>query len=112
MFVMLLLLVSCQELEVFEYPVAGSVSGEVEVSFSVLLPDDKEATKAFGVDPYEDIKDLYLIVFDENGYFIEYRKAELADSEASHQVGSSSTHLNERAFTVTLMKTEKEIMNF
>lgn len=108
MFVMLLLLASCQELEVFEYPVAESASGEVEVSFSVLLPDDKEATKAFGVDPYEDIKDLYLIVFDENGYFIEYRKAELADSEASHQVGSSSTHLNERAFTVTLMKTEKE----
>lgn len=102
MFSMLWLLVSCQHPELLERPVCGDSEGTVEVTFSVLMPDDALATKAFGESPATDIDSMHVVVFDENGYYIDVHKATLLDP-ADHD-----THKNERAFKVTLRKTEKE----
>ena len=103
MFSMLWLLASCQEPELLERPVYGDSEGTVEVTFSVLMPDDALATKAFGESPATDIKSMYVIVFDENGYYIDAHEATLLDPVADH-----NSHKYERAFKVTLRKTEKE----
>lgn len=100
---MLWLLASCQEPELLERPVYGDSEGTVEVTFSVLMPDDALATKAFGESPATDIKSMYVIVFDENGYYIDAHEATLLDPVADH-----NSHKYERAFKVTLRKTEKE----
>ncbi len=97
------LLASCQETELLDRPVGGDSEGMVEVSFSVLLPDETEATKGFGESPATDIKNMYVIVFDENGYYIDAHKATLLDPAADH-----GNHKYERDFKVTLRKTEKE----
>ena len=102
MFSMLWLLASCQEPELLERPVYGDSEGTVEVTFSVLMPDDALATKAFGESPATDIKSMYVIVFDENGYYIDAHEATLLDP-VDH-----NSHKYERAFKVTLRKTEKE----
>ena len=102
MFSMLWLLASCQRPELLERPVCGDSEGTVEVTFSVLMPDDALATKAFGESPATDIDSMHVVVFDENGYYIDVHKATLLDP-ADH-----NTHKNERAFKVTLRKTEKE----
>ena len=102
MFSMLWLLASCQEPELLERPVCGDSEGTVEVTFSVLMPDDALATKAFGESPATDIKSMYVIVFDENGYYIDAHEATLLDP-VDH-----NSHKYERAFKVTLRKTEKE----
>ena len=101
MFSMLWLLASCQEPELLERPVCGDSEGMVEVTFSVLMPDDALATKAFGESPATDIDSMHVVVFDENGYYIDVHKATLLDPAADH-----NTHKNERAFKVTLRKTE------
>lgn len=103
MFSMLWLLASCQEPELLERPVGGDSEGTVEVTFSVRLPDDALATKAFGESTATAIKSLHLIVFDENGYYIDTQPAELVGSAFGHE-----THENEHKFKVTLRKTEKE----
>ena len=100
---MLWLLASCQEPELLERPVCGDSEGTVEVTFSVLMPDDALATKGFGELPDTDIKSMHVIVFDENGYYIDAHEAKLDNSVADH-----NTHKSERAFKVTLRKTEKE----
>lgn len=100
---MLWLLASCQEPELLERPVCGDSEGMVEVTFSVLMPDDALATKTFGESPATDIDSMHVVVFDENGYYIDVHKATLLDPAADH-----NTHKNERAFKVTLRKTEKE----
>ena len=46
---------------------------------------------------------MYVIVFDENGYYIDAHEATLLDAVADH-----NSHKYERAFKVTLRKTEKE----
>ena len=103
MFSMLWLLASCQEPELLERPVYGDSEGTVEVTFSVLMPDDALATKAFGESPATDIDSMHVVVFDENGYYIDVHKATLLDPVADHD-----SHKYERAFKVTLRKTEKE----
>ena len=103
MFSMLWLLASCQEPELLERPVCGDSEGMVEVTFSVLMPDDALATKAFGESPATDIKSMHVVVFDENGYYIDVHEATLLDPVADHD-----SHKYERAFKVTLRKTEKE----
>lgn len=103
MFSMLWLLASCQEPELLERPVCGDSEGMVEVTFSVLMPDDALATKAFGESPATDIDSMHVVVFDENGYYIDVHKATLLDPVADH-----GSHKYERAFKVTLRKTEKE----
>ena len=75
MFSMLWLLASCQEPELLERPVYGDSEGTVEVTFSVLMPDDALATKAFGESPATDIKSMHVVVFDENGYYIDVHEA-------------------------------------
>lgn len=102
MFSMLWLLASCQEPELLERPVCGDSEGTVEVTFSVLIPDDALATKAFGESPATDIKSMHVVVFDENGYYIDVHEANLLEP-VDH-----NSHKNERAFKVTLRKTEKE----
>ena len=73
-FSMLWLLASCQEQELLERPVCGDSEGTVEVTFSVLMPDDALATKAFGESPATDIDSMHVVVFDENGYYIDVHK--------------------------------------
>lgn len=100
---MLWLLMSCQEPELLEGCVSDLETDKVEISFSVLLPDEADATKALGDDPSTDIKSLHLVVFDENGYYIETCEATWDPSNAQE-----CTHRNEQPFKVTLRKTEKE----
>lgn len=103
--ILLGLLASCQQPEMEIYDPAQDVCGEDEVvvSFSVSLPDDGIATKARGDEPSVDITSLHLLIFDENGYYLETCPAEFTSSAGSH-----GSHSNERNFKVTLKKTEKE----
>ena len=94
---------SCQQPELLDLPAGGDSEGTVEVTFSVQLPDDALATKAFGESTATAIKTLHLIVFDENGYYIDTQPATLIDGVADHE-----SHKNEHKFKVTLRKTEKE----
>ena len=103
MFSLLWLMASCQQPELLEVPAGGDSEGTVEVTFSVQLPDDALATKAFGESTATAIKTLHLIVFDENGYYIDTQPATLIDGVADHE-----SHKNEHKFKVTLRKTEKE----
>ena len=103
MFSLLWLMASCQQPELLDLPAGGDSEGTVEVTFSVQLPDDALATKAFGESTATAIKTLHLIVFDENGYYIDTQPATLIDGVADHE-----SHKNEHKFKVTLRKTEKE----
>ena len=94
---------SCQQPELLDLPAGGDSEGTVEVTFSVQLPDDALATKAFGESTATAIETLHLIVFDENGYYIDTQPATLIDGVADHE-----SHKNEHKFKVTLRKTEKE----
>ena len=102
-FAQLWLLASCQVPELIESAVSALDPDQVEVKFTVLLPEEGEATKALGDEPSVDIKSLHLVVFDENGYYIE-------TCEASWDPGNTQecNHPQEQPFTVTLRKTEKE----
>ena len=103
MFSLLWLMASCQLPELLDLPAGGDSEGTVEVTFSVQLPDDALATKAFGESTATAVKTLHLIVFDENGYYIDTQPATLIDGGADHE-----SHKNEHKFKVTLRKTEKE----
>ena len=94
---MLWMLVSCETPQLSDVPVPeGSVTGEVTVSFNVDMPCDVE-TKARGDEPSTDMDRLYLIVFDENGYYVETCEAELSPTATSGM----------RTYEVTLHKTDK-----
>lgn len=102
-FSLLWLLASCQRPELLESVEGGDSEGTVEVSFSVLMPENSAATKALGDEPSVDIKSMHLVIFDENGYFIETKEA-YYDPPKTHEC----THENEQPFKVTLRKTDKE----
>ena len=104
-FLLLCLLTSCQGAE-FEEPSFSpnipDVSGEATVKLSVSLPGGMAQTKAMGESPVTDIKNLYLLIFDSNGYFVEARRAE---------IGNRTN--NKAEYTVTLtMTNQKRIIHF
>lgn len=98
-------MVACQRAE-FDDPLLKpeipEVSGEANIKFSVTLPGGMTQTKAMGESPVTDIANLYLIIFDSNGYFVESRQAEITN------------RLNNTAdFNVTLtMTNQKRIIHF
>ena len=79
-----MLLFSCQRIELIEMaPVPGEdVHGEVTVSFSALVPS-QPATKAMGDDPVDDMQTMHLVVFDEDGMYVETREATTYPQAAS-----------------------------
>ena len=79
----------------------GISKGEVEVSFSAIMPTVQVDTKTMGGDLSVGIDSLYLIVFDENGMLVETRKAKLGT-----QV-TGDGHPSEQAYSVILTLTEK-----
>jgi hypothetical protein len=104
-FLLLGLLISCQRVEFNEptpTPEIPEVSGEATVKFSVVLPGGMTQTKEMGDSPATDVDNLYLIIFDSNGYFVESRQAEIG------------TRTNNTAnYEVTLTKTnQKRIIHF
>lgn len=106
-FIMLCFLASCQRAELedtsSDVPKDQTSLGKATISFSVNVPVPEVSTKAMGDAPYTDIRNLYLIVFDENGYFVEACEAELVgDSDKTH-----GEHKNERNYTVTLSLTDQ-----
>lgn len=105
----LLLLTSCQKPEIEQLP--DKVSGDsefVKITFGVDIPDDDEATKAFGAEQGNDIENLYVVVFDENGYYIDTHKATYENPGQDH-----NGHKNERKYSFQIRKTEKErILHF
>lgn len=105
----LLLLTSCQKPEIEQLP--DNVSGDsefVKITFGVDIPDDDQATKAFGAEHGSDIENLYVVVFDENGYYIDTHQAEIVDPGKDHDA-----HKNERKYSFQIRKTEKErILHF
>lgn len=112
-FIVLCFLASCQRAELedtsSDVPKDQTSLGKATISFSVNVPVPEVSTKAMGDAPYTDIRNLYLIVFDENGYFVEACEAELVgDSDKTH-----GEHKNERNYTVTLSLTDqKRIIHF
>lgn len=101
----LCLVVSCQKAE-FEDPSQTSelpdVSGEATIEFSVALPGGMAQTKAMGDSPVTDVQNLYLIVFDSNGYFVESRQAE---------IGNRNNNMANFSVTLT-MTNQKRIIHF
>ena len=69
---------SCQPPELLEQDSSqtseGSVSGKACITMSAVFPDFGPATKAMGKTP--DIDSFHLVVFDENGMFVELAEAE------------------------------------
>ena len=98
-------LTACQKPEIVEIPSftpGEGVYGEATISLSVSIPRTKVETKAMGDLLSADLKNLYLIVFDENGYLVESRKAEY---EADNINNGTEV---ENVFSVTLKLTDKK----
>ena len=75
---LILLSVACQQ--EIDDPIPESVyNGKVKVDFSVILPDSSPVSKAMEDDPQ--LKSLYLAVFDQAGYLVEYVEADPSDTD-------------------------------
>lgn len=107
---------SCQRVELPEEKPAESsgdkVFGEATITFSTLLPSSPQ-TKAMGDDPFgegdnpDDIKSLYLVIFDANGMLVESRPAKII-SQQKH-----GDHLYESEYSVTItMSDQPRIIHF
>lgn len=98
-------MVACQRVELEDptpAPDIPYVSGEATISFRVTLPGGMAQTKAMGDSPVTDINNLYLIIFDSNGYYVEFRQAEI-----TNRVNNTAD------FKVTLtMTNQKRIVHF
>lgn len=98
----ILVLTSCVE-EIFDNKSGCVVDGKVTLKFSVNMPAQPEATRSF---TEESITNLYLIVFDNNGYLAEKCKANPVGSWTT-----STTAVTE--FTVTLTASaSKRVIHF
>lgn len=97
---MSLLYCGCSHSEVFEQE--ESSGGRVELNFSVSVPESSAVTtRAFG--EIATVQSLYVVVFDNNGYVVEYAKAKVFP-----QVGNDET-----PFKVSLhTSSEKRILHF
>lgn len=95
---LLCLVVGCQRVEFNEptpTPEIPEISGEATVKFSVVLPGGMTQTKAMGDSPATDVDNLYLIIFDSNGYFVESCQAEIGtrtDNTANYEVTLTMTN--------------------
>ena len=78
-------------------------SDKVTVDFSVLIPEALSVTKAFGDNP-DYVSKLYLAVFDENGFLVEYVKAD-------PQTATANETRYKYSVTLTLSDT-KRIIHF
>ncbi len=90
----ILLFASCVK-AIEESQTVKADEGKVVVDFSVVVPDARPATKAMGETPQ--LKNLYLAVFDEAGYLVEYVKAdpvELATANGTSYTYSVSLSLS------------------
>ena len=93
------------------------VYGEATITFSAQIPIPVQ-TKAMGHDPFtaagelNDLKTMHLVVFDENGMFVETREAEiLTPINGTHDTGrydkGTQVILPEAKFEVTLTVTDQ-----
>ncbi len=78
-------------------------SDKVTVDFTVLIPEGQNPTKAFGDNP--NVRNLYLAVFDENRFLVEYVKADPL------QLASTNETRYKYSVTLTLSDT-KRIIHF
>ena len=95
-------LCSCSLDEVYEQgkDITSLKDGLIEVPFSISVPGGIElSTKAMAEDP--DISTLHLIVFDDNGYYVETQQAEFTEEVTDHN------HYNEKKYTVNLTQTDQ-----
>ena len=102
-FMILCLLTACQgpEIDIIpDNPVDEISTGEVTLTFGVNFIGNTPRTKAMGDLPSQDISSLHLLLFDENGYYIEAREAEL--------VSSGLNPLSVNHYRVTLNLTDKK----
>ena len=98
----LCLLTACQGPEIDEtldIPGDEIAVGEVTLTFGVNFIGGSPNTKAMGELPAIDIKTLHLVIFDENGYYIETREAEF--------VSSGINPLSNNQYKVTLNLTDR-----
>ena len=82
---LVLLTVSCAEELVELKPMVDS--NKVTIDFSVSVPEVPVHTKAFADAPA--LTNLYLAVFDENGFLVEYVKTDPNGTELAKQNGTS-----------------------
>ena len=74
--------------------------GLIEVPFSISVPGGVGMyTKAMESDP--DISTLHLVVFDDNGYYVETQEAEFTEDVTDHE------HSNEKKYVVNLTQTDQ-----
>ena len=107
---------SCQRVELPEEEVVESsdskVFGEATIRFGTLLPSSPQ-TKAFGDAPFgdedqpDDIKSLYLVIFDANGMLVESRPAH----NLSQQTHNGHPYESEYEVTLT-MSDQPRIIHF
>ena len=103
-FLLLCFLTACQRVELVDpslVPDLPEVSGEATVKISVCIPGELQ-TKAMGDSPATDIKNLYLVIFDSNGYFVEACQAE---------IGTRTDNVAEYKVTLT-MTNQRRIIHF
>lgn len=102
------ILFSCQRAELPEDDMAllpdSEVMGEATIRFSAMLPSDP-ATKAMGDAPIDgdnsDIKNMFLVIFDENGMLVEHREA------TNIALKAHEGHQYEASYEVTLTVTDQ-----
>lgn len=94
------LFVSCQKVEL-----GNTVEGQkVRISFNVQMPEAVSVTKAL-LDTPQPLSNLYVAVFDGNGYFIEYVRAD--------QLTQSTENALEYTYSIELTSTdETRILHF
>ena len=97
---LVLLTVSCAEELVELKPMVDS--NKVTIDFSVSVPEVPVHTKAFADAPA--LTNLYLAVFDENGFLVEYVKADPANTDYATSNG------NKYKYSVALTLSETKIM--
>ena len=95
--------VSCNDELVDTKPVVDS--DKVTIDFSVSIPEAPVQTKAFADKPA--LTNLYLAVFDENGFLVEYVKADPANTDYATSNGT----LYKYSVALTLSET-KRIIHF
>ena len=110
-FSMMFALVACSYDDLGSIPQQPTADGPVQVRFSVQVPDMLQATRTMSS---QEITSLKLVVFDENGYFVDDADATLIDYtgegedkvavevESDDDTPDDDNEIQEQTYTVSL----------
>lgn len=89
--VALAVLTGCHGIDPIPVPGTEQEDGKVEISFKVAVPDDGSGTRAMGINPTIDTTGFYIAVFGGSGYFNEWVRATVTETEPAHYDGTNAT---------------------